>query len=239
MARRKVVGDPKKAIGYIRTSTSDQDLSPGAQRSQIDRWCKAHDAELVEVVLDRGVSGSAPIDKRPGLMDALNALRNHGAGILIVAKRDRLARDIVIAAAIQRLAQRHGAVIQSADSAGNGTTPEAELMRGLIDLFAQYERACICSRTKAAAAQKKARGERWGSVPFGFLVGPDGKTLRINQVEQDTIDRIRALRDANVSLRTIVQTLNRDSIPCRGSRWHLTTVARILTRLSQALSAGG
>ena len=45
-----------------------------------------------------------------------------------------------------------------------GTTGEAQLMRGIVDLFAQYERAIIRTRTKAALAVKIARGERVGGI---------------------------------------------------------------------------
>ena len=47
--RRKRDPDPKKAIGYIRVSTDEQMLGPGAQRDAIEAWCARHDAELVAV----------------------------------------------------------------------------------------------------------------------------------------------------------------------------------------------
>jgi DNA invertase Pin-like site-specific DNA recombinase len=45
------------------------------------------------------------------------------------------------------------------------------LMRGLVDLFAQYERALIRSRTKAALAVKKGRGERLAKGRRGHVGG--------------------------------------------------------------------
>src|SRR5204862_6543407 len=104
---------------------------------------------------------------RPGLLAAIDAVRAHGAGVLVVAKRDRLARDGLTAALVERLCEREAAGIQAADGAGNGEGPEAQLLRGIVDLFAQYERAVIRARTKAALAVKKARGERTGGVPLG------------------------------------------------------------------------
>jgi len=230
MPPRRSQGNPKRAIGYCRVSTEDQRLGPQAQAESLRRWCAAQGVELVAIVTDHGVSGAAEIDKRPALMEALQLLRDHGAGVLIVAKRDRLARDVMIASAIERLAERSGATVKSADSAGNGTSPEQMLMRGLMDLFAQYERALIRTRTKAAAAQKKARGERWGSVPYGFQLAADGKVLELNEGEQQTIALVQALRVRGKSMRRIVAALNAGDHACRGSRWHLTTVKRIIDR---------
>jgi len=46
---------------------------------------------------DRGVSGAAQLDRRPGLLAALDCLARHKATYLVAAKRDRFARDIVVA----------------------------------------------------------------------------------------------------------------------------------------------
>jgi hypothetical protein len=81
------------------------------------------------VFTDPGVSGGAALDKRPGLLAALAALRTHNAGLLLVAKRDRLARDSLLAALVERLAERLGARVQSADGAADGDAPEDVLMR--------------------------------------------------------------------------------------------------------------
>jgi DNA invertase Pin-like site-specific DNA recombinase len=134
--RRKRDPDPKKAIGYIRVSTDEQMLGLGCQRDAIEAWCARHDAELVAVHEDIGVSGATPLEKRPGLTDALDGLVVDGAGVLLVAKRDRLARDLIIGAVVERMAERAGARVLSADEVGNGEGPEHQLMRNLLMSFA-------------------------------------------------------------------------------------------------------
>ena len=52
---------------------------------------------MISVHEDLGLSGGTPLEKRPGLLAAPDALRQQAAGILLVAKRDRLARDVMIA----------------------------------------------------------------------------------------------------------------------------------------------
>src|SRR5215469_9398058 len=129
---------PSRCIGYIRASTEDQSLGPEAQRTALEKWCQSHGAELVATFEDLGVSGGLELDKRPGLLAALDALRDNRAAVLLVAKRDRLARDVMVAAMVNRLAEKAGAQVLSADGVGNGDEPEALLMRNIGNAFAEY-----------------------------------------------------------------------------------------------------
>lgn len=232
MARRQFRSSAtsSKVVGYVRVSTDEQALGPEAQRAALAKWCTANGAELVAVHQDLGISGGAELERRPGLLAALEALRTSGAGVLLVAKRDRLARDVVVAAMVERLAERAGARVLTADGTGNGDGPESGLMRGIIDVFAQYERALIRARTKAALAVKKSRGERVGEIPFGFRLGNVGSHLEANAQEQATIGLIVRLRRQGLTISAIVDRLTQDRVPARGSRWHATTVSRLLRR---------
>jgi DNA invertase Pin-like site-specific DNA recombinase len=223
--------NPLRAIGYLRVSTEDQNLGPEAQRALLERWCAANGAELVEVHQDHGISGGAPIDKRPALMAAIDALELRDAGVLLVAKRDRLARDIVAAAMIERLAERAGARVLTADGVGNGEGPEAQMMRGILDVFAQYERALIRHRTRMALGVKRSRGEKLGGEPpFGSRVAPGSKRLEPDPAELATMERVREWRAAGVSIRGIAERLNAAGVPSRGRRWHATTIVNLLRR---------
>ncbi len=231
MARRtKLITNPALAVAYIRVSTDDQALGPDAQRAAINRWAGSQGVTIADWHEDIGVSGGAEIDRRPGLMGALQALTSHSAGLLVVAKRDRLARDVVISAAVERLAQGKGARVLSADGLGAHEGPEGALMRGLVDLFAQYERALIRSRTKAALSVKKARGERVGDAPIGYRVGDDGCLLQPSSDEQQSIGRIRQLHGAGMALRAIADAMTEEGFAARGKRWHATTISRVLER---------
>lgn len=165
--RKAVPGDATRAVAYLRASTERQDLSPGAQRAAIERWAAGAGVVVVAWHEDLGVSGGTALEDRPGLLSALDGLDALGAGTLVVAKRDRLARDVLTAALVERLCGRKGARVVAADGVANGDGPEAALMRTLLDAFAAYERALIRARTRAALAVKKSRGERTGGVPMG------------------------------------------------------------------------
>lgn len=231
MARRtKLRTDSKLAIAYVRVSTSDQTLGPDAQVAAIERWAASEGITVVAIHRDLGISGGAELAERPALIEALRSLETHGAGVLVVAKRDRLARDVMVATAVERLVEAKGARIASADGTGNATGPEGAFMRGMVDLFSAHERALIRARTKSALAVKKSRGELVGEAPIGFRVREDGKLLENDQTEQKAIERVRELRAQGFSVRAIAEVLNDEGVPARGARWHATTVARLLER---------
>ncbi len=225
---RRIPADATKAVAYLRASTERQDLSPDAQRAAISRWAEAHGVAVVAWHQDLGVSGGAEIDRRPGLLAALEAVKTLGAGVLVVARRDRLARDVFTDAMVQRLCERQGATVRSADGVANGDRPEDHLMRSIVAAMAAYERALIRSRTRAALAVKKARGERVGGVPYGFRVG-EGKRLVPDASEADAVALARRLRSEGNSLREIGAALDAAGhAPRTGKRWHVAVLARIV-----------
>lgn len=220
---------PKRAIGYVRASTEEQTLTPTAQRDAMQRWCTAEGVELVAVHEDLGVSGATEIDRRPGLMSALADLDDRGAGFLLVAKRDRIGRDVLVSAMVERLVERKGAQVAAADGVGNGDSPEAAMMRGIVDVFAQYERALIRARTRAALAVKRSRGERTGGIPYGQRLAADGVHLEPDAGEQELIGAARRLRSTGISLRAVGRRLEgRGMLPRSGGHWHPQSVKAVL-----------
>lgn len=235
--RRAPTGDPRRAVAYLRASKDEQKLSPEAQRAAVETWAAREGVQVASWHVDQGVCSVDPIEERPSLMAALVALREQGAGLLVVAKRDRLARDVVLSAMVERAATQSGARVVSAAGEGNGESPADAFMRTVIDGAAQYERALIRQRTKAALAAKRARGERVGSVPLGCRVALDGQALEPDPAEQAVLARVRELRREGVSLRAILARLNAEGTPARGGRWHLTSLARLVRR--EAAKTGG
>jgi len=109
------------------------------------------------------------------LADALNALRRDD--VLIVAKRDRIAREAFLSTLIEREVAKKGARIVSA--AGEGTEnddPSAVFTRRILDAVAELERGLIAARTRAALRAKRAKGERAGCEPYGYRVNGDRRT---------------------------------------------------------------
>lgn len=215
-------------MGYLRVSTEEQHLGPEAQRAAISLWAQRGGISVVAWHVDAGVSGARELDGRPALMSALGDLAAHRAGVLAVARRDRLARDVVIAATIERAVVGRGARVVSADGVGNGDTPADQFMRTILDGAAAYERELIRARTRAALKAKRAKGERAGNVPWGFSARADGR-LDPHEAEREVVARVLALRGEGLSLRRIVSALEEESHASRSGRpLQLTQVARIV-----------
>jgi len=228
MPSRTRSGSPALAVAYLRASTDRQDLSPEAQRAAIEAWARAAGITVVAWHCDHGVSGTTELADRPALAAALADLRAHGAGALVVIRRDRLARDVAVAAAIDRAVAKLGARVLCADGAGNGDTAADGFLRAVLDAASQYERELIAARTRAALAAKRARGERAGEVPYGFTADAAGRLVP-NAGEQGVIAQVRALRAAGLSLRGIVAELARVGIVARtGKPLGLKQVHRIV-----------
>jgi site-specific DNA recombinase len=206
------------AVALVRASTDEQHLGPAAQREAIARWAASQGVQVASWYEDLGVSGAAPIEDRPGLLAALVALEVYGAGLLVVSRRDRLARDL-------------GARIVAVDSPLNGDAPEARLMRTILDSFAEYERSLIRARIRAALAVKKARRERVGAVPYGYRLAQDGVHLEEEVAEQQVVEEVISLRARGGSYPSICRTLAEQGLqPRSGGRWYPIQVARIVGR---------
>lgn len=231
-------GDPARAVGYVRVSTEDQELSPDAQRHQLDQWCAREDVELAVVHVDQGVSGAAEIAKRPALADAIADLREYGAGVFIVARLDRLARDVSKNAIIERLVSENGARVRTADGTANNDGPEGQLMRNMLATFAQYERELIAMRTQVALASKRRHGTRWNCrPPIGYRW--HNGDLATDRVEQRAVATICSMREKGASLAAITDHLNQapSRYPPRGKRWYITTVCRVLDQCERRADA--
>src|ERR1035438_8310294 len=101
MSKRVKSGSPLIAVAYLRVSKDEQKLGPEAQRAAVEAWAAREGVQVAGWHLDQGVCSVDPLDERPALVAALAALREHGAGLLVVAKRDRIARDPALTAAVE------------------------------------------------------------------------------------------------------------------------------------------
>jgi len=221
------------AIIYLRVSTGGQatsGLGLEAQEDSCRAWCDAHGMDVVGVYTDAGISGSAGLDKRPALLDATVALSKGDA--LIVAKRDRIGRDVIVCDIVERIVEKKGCrVVSTAGEGSGGTDPASVMLRQMLDVFAGYERAIIGARTKAALAAKRARGERTGgSLPYGYRLAADGVRLEEDETEQEALGVIDELRAGGTSYRKITEALGELGHRPRGSRWHLTHVVKLSKR---------
>ena len=225
------------AIIYSRVSTQEQADSGAGLNAQLDAcrlFAKQQGWNVVGEYQDAGVSGTADLEKRTGLMAAIGELKKDD--VLLVAKRDRMARDIVLTKLIERLVAKRKARIHSLDG-NNESTPDGDFMNGILDLSAAREVALIRARTKAALGAKKARGERMGKLPYGFTVD-DGVHLVPCAGEQSILLRIANLKADGFSVRAIAKALNDDGLFNRqGNPWNNDSIHTICKNIDERLVA--
>lgn len=215
-----MTGVKQKCVGYVRVSTSKQDISPEAQRDTITRWAQLNDIRVLGVYSDV-CSGSTPWMERPGLADAVAELKRSGAVWLVTAKADRLSRDLYNTLHLQRDIAAFGAqTISCTENPEDTTTPERELMRQMLASFAQFERAMIRGRIKAALDLRKRQGVKLGALP-----------LEDTELGRCIVWAIWTFADQDMGARAIAAKLNEMGIVGpRGGAQHFRNVQRILKR---------
>lgn len=223
-----------KVIGYIRVSTEEQATngqSLDAQQAKLKGYAALYDLDLVETIVDAGVSAKSL--NRPGLKVALAKLRRGEADGLLISKLDRLTRSV---GDWQELidgyfGEKAGKQLLSVADCIDTRTAAGRLVLNVLLSVAQWERETIGERTRDALQYKITQGERCGKVRFGFDLTEDGKMLVQNSVEQEAICLMQALRAAKQSYRQIAAELNAHGIQTKeGKPWIFTSVKGILAR---------
>jgi DNA invertase Pin-like site-specific DNA recombinase len=226
-------------VAYYRVSTARQGrsgLGLDAQRNAVADFLNGGSwdllAEFVEVE-------SGKDDHRPQLEQALSTCELSGA-TLVVAKLDRLSRNLAFLAKLQD----SGARFVAADM------PEAnELTIHIMAAVAQAERKAISTRTREALAAARARGVKLGGnrgnledLRKGPSKSAEVRSARSRQRAAKVADQIAAVRDKDgvTSLREIARALNERGITApRGGKWHAPQIRAVLVSAARTARGDG
>jgi DNA invertase Pin-like site-specific DNA recombinase len=219
-------------IAYLRVSTQRQGrsgLGIEAQRCVIQQFAEAQSLAIVaEYVEFESGKGADALDRRPQLSAALMAARSAKCSV-VVSKLDRLSRDVAFVSGL--MAQRVPFIVAEL---GRDADP---FMLHLYAALAEKERRLIADRTKAALAAKKASGAKLGNPHNLNLAGSTGRATQVriaSDFAKGLIPVIQAIRSAGgFSLASVANALNGRGIRSpRGGRWHPSSVANVLSRVS-------
>jgi DNA invertase Pin-like site-specific DNA recombinase len=221
-----------KAVLYIRVSTEGQAIegvSLAAQRSKLEAWASLHDAEIVGTFEDAGISGTR--DDRPGLLAAIEAATKAKAA-LVVYSLSRLSRSTSHTIQLADRLAKADAHLVSLSEQIDTTSAAGRMVFRMLATLAEFERDLIAERTTNALAHKKAKGERTGTVPFGYDLAADGVALVPNAAQLEAVAIIQSLRDSGMTLRAIADELTaRNILTAKGhAKWTHTAVQSILKR---------
>ena len=143
--------NPHNVLGYVRVSTeeqAEQGISPEAQEAQLRAYCEAHRLTLAGLVFENGISGRT-IRIRPGLVQALQALRGGDVDGIVVTKLDRLSRSARDVLDLVARAEREGWQVYSIGEHLDTSSPSGRLVLTILAGLAQMEREQTAERTKA------------------------------------------------------------------------------------------
>ncbi|MCP3959252.1 MAG: recombinase family protein [bacterium] len=219
-----------QAIGYLRVSTTDQaenGVSLDLQREKLEAMATVQDLDLAEIITDAGAS--AKTLRRPGMARLLDLVDAGDVGTVIVYKLDRLTRSVRDLGDLLERFERRGASLVSVSESLDTGTAAGRLVLNVMASVAQWERETIAERTREALQSMKARGERVGTISFGYRLAADGVHLEEDRDEQAVLSTLRELRAAGYTLRAIADELNAQGFTTRrGSAWRHQYVANVL-----------
>jgi DNA invertase Pin-like site-specific DNA recombinase len=230
LLKNKENGPMGPIVSYIRVSTGKQGrsgLGIEAQREAIARFAATEGREvLAEFVEVETGKGNDALDRRPKLAEALAKAKKAKAPVL-VAKLCRLSRDVAFISGL--MAQRVPFIVAEL---GADADP---FMLHIYAALAEKERALIAARTRAALAQKKARGALLGNRTN--LQDAQAKGVAANRQAADAfaanvLPIVRQIQASGATTyRAIAAALNNRGVrTARGGAWHDSTVRNLVAR---------
>lgn len=194
----------KHAVGYMRTSsiTNVGGDSEPRQRAAIVAYAAeaGYTIDPDDFFYDTAVSGADPVTERPGFAAMLDRIAGNGVRTIIVESPDRFARDLIVQLTGHDYLKKLGIALIPASAPDYFTdeTPTAVLVRQVLGAIAEFEKASLVAKLRAARERKKNR--------TGKKVGGRKSHLEVNP---QLVARAVALR-ALPSLRAIAAQLAED-----------------------------
>ena len=225
-----------KYVIYLRVSTKqqgDSGLGLEAQERDIDIFLNSYNKGQFEILgkFKDVMSGKGSVEERPTFKKAVELAKQYNA-TLLVAKLDRLSRDVETVARLIKAVDIKVACMPYAD----------KFQLHLYAALAEQERDFISARTKAALQAAKARGVKLGGAAnVGKTHKVSSKTKLDNQKKyvtqtQPKYEYLRPaltnMRDNHYTYQQCADNLNlMGTLTPNNSKWCPVKVSRALTYL--------
>ena len=262
--RKRKSDDPLRVVGYCRVSTAmqaDGGASLSVQEDGIRDYCRARKYELVEVLIDAGISGRIAPDQRPGLARAIERIVDDEADGIIVYKLDRLSRSMYDCVSLSQEFGKHNYHLTAVCDSIDTTSPMGRFFFHIMASLAEMESARTGERVKDGM-RKKSEDMKCMSrfTPFGWrLETPDGpweaatrqrdsenqkcgereqRKLVVNPQEMTMLNEIVALTTSGVSPYKIAKDMNSSNRlhPRTSKPWHTATIIAITKTVERRAS---
>jgi len=225
-----------KIVEYRRVSTAKQGqsgLGLEAQQTAVQAFAKANSAPIVKTYVEVETGKSKD---RPELAKAI-AHAKLAKGTLVIAKLDRLARNVAFLSALME----SGVTFKALDC------PNADKFTiHILAAVAEKEAADISARTKAALAAAKGRGTLLGAareecrgnlsaeaMAKGQRLAAVARREKARQAYAELVPVMADLRQQGKSFREIAAALNEQGYASRRGRpWNHVQVRLVLGRVA-------
>lgn len=220
----------KNVIAYTRVSTDGQvgedKFGLESQKRQIEEYCAKNDMTIVDWVSDEGVSGAKWRDGFDSIV--YGEVHNPPVQAVIVAKSDRVARDINIYFSYQGMLLRKNIELISVTEDFGQFGVFANALKALTLTMAEMERENITKRTMGGRKVKASMGGySGGRCPVGYRV-QNGRLI-IDPEEAEVVKRIFRRTREGAKMLKIANELNADGVKTRsGGRFYASQIKSIL-----------
>ena len=220
----------KKLVGYVRVSSKSQEdnTSLENQIERIEAYCKAYDYELVKIFREVATGTKADIQTRPIFNQCIECLKDPDIDGFIALKLDRIARNTRdVLTLVEDVLEPQNKMLVLLDSQIDTSRPEGKMILTIMCAVATLERDVINDRTQGGRKAKANKGGyAYGKPKFGYQ--SEGKELKEDSTQQETIKLIKRHRKSGKSYQKIADFLNAQNIPTKqGKRWSSSVVYRI------------
>ena len=218
----------KKFIAYYRVSRKEQGISGlglSAQKSSVEKYVTSQDGVILKDFTE--IETGTNKRERVEIHKAIQLAKNEGA-ILIIAKLDRLARNVSFVSSLMDAGIEFLAV--DMPSANNFTIH-------IFSALAEQEAKLISSRTKLALAELKKKGVKLGN-PKNLT--SEARAKGVNKIRENAMnnDRNRQAqsiilncKEKEMSYRQIADYLNQLNFKTRhGNKFYAPTVLQLYNR---------
>jgi site-specific DNA recombinase len=216
---------------YLRVSTEMQvdRNSLATQEAQLTSYAELHEWTVAKVFTDAGLS--AKDTKRPALQQMLKWAAEGKLDVVLVAKVDRISRNLLDLLNLIDDLKSWGVDFVSASQSFDTSTPMGMLILNILGSFAQFEREMTGQRVRENMRERAKTGKWGGGVaPFGYRLNDETKFLEVEPDEAAIVQSIYAEFLRHRSLRRTISTMNAAGKFTRdGKPWVYASIRRILT----------
>jgi site-specific DNA recombinase len=223
---------PKRAALYRRVSGEEQKekgYSLPDQRTETLEYCVHENLEVVREFEDAGYSGK--FLERPDLDELRDLIVSDGVDVVVVSKRDRLARGLY-AGYLKNEFKRRGVELIALDSITEDTL-YGELLENTLDNFSEFERFMIADRMRRGKRSKAKQGKLIASsqADYGFRYNEARDGYEVDELKMALVRHVfRMVGVEGMTLNAVGVRLQAEGIPAPrgGLTWNKPTLRKFI-----------